>query len=135
MVTFIFKFGPRKGQLQVKLRKIRSNFKIQNFLRKVCLSCAVLSHNSKNVIYFYVRQLEIPKIAFQICDVITFRYLGLRPLHSQKQRYCLSILFACCSYVLRSHIFQFFGYLENFGFYRQLFLKNQNVEFWWVRID
>ena len=25
----------------------------------------------QNVIYFYVRQLEMPKIAFQKCDVIT----------------------------------------------------------------
>ena len=47
-----------------------SKFKI--FLTKVYLSCAVLSQDPKNVIYFYVRQLEVPKIAFQICDVITF---------------------------------------------------------------
>ena len=32
MVTFIFKFGLRKGQCQVKLGQIRSNFQIQNFL-------------------------------------------------------------------------------------------------------
>ena len=72
MVTLIFKFDPRKGQLQVKLGQIRSNFKIQNFLTKICLSCADLSQDSKNVIYFYVRQLEMPKNAFQKCDVITF---------------------------------------------------------------
>ena len=74
MVTFIFKFDPRKGQLQVKLGQIRSNFKIQNFLTKICLSCADLSQDSKNVIYFYVRQLEMPQNAFQKCDVITFTW-------------------------------------------------------------
>ena len=90
IVTFIFKFDPRKGQLQVKLGQIRSNFKIQNFLFKICLSCAVLSEFSKNVIYFYVRQLKMPKTAFQKCDAITFTLFW--PLHSQKQRYCFEML-------------------------------------------
>ena len=74
MVTFIFKFDPRKGPLQVKLGQIWSNFKTQNFLTQVYLSCAVLSQNSKNVVYFYLRQLEMPKISFQGCDVITFTW-------------------------------------------------------------
>ena len=65
MVTFIFKFDPRKGQLHVKLGQIRSNFKIQDFLIEICLSCAHLSQDSKNVIYFYLRQLEMPKVALK----------------------------------------------------------------------
>ena len=61
IVTFIFKFDQRKSQLQVKLGQIRSNFKIKNFLTKIYLYCAVLSQDSKNAIYFYVRQLKMPK--------------------------------------------------------------------------
>ena len=72
VVILIFIFDPRKGQVQVKLGEIRSNFKIQKFLTKIFLSCAELSQDAENVIYFYVRQLEMPKIVFQICDVITF---------------------------------------------------------------
>ena len=65
MVTFISKFDTRKGQLQVKLGQIRSNIKIQYFRTKLCLSCAVLSQDSKNVIYVYVRQIKMLKIAFK----------------------------------------------------------------------
>ena len=70
MVTFIFKFYPSKGQLLAKLGQLRSNFKILNFLTKTCLYCADLPQDSKKC-HFYV-QIEMPKIAFQICDVITF---------------------------------------------------------------
>ena len=59
-----FKFDPKKGQLQVKQGQIMSNVKIQNFPTKVYLSCAVLSQDSKKYICFYVRQLEMRKIAF-----------------------------------------------------------------------
>ena len=122
MVILIFIFDPRKGQVQVKLGEIRSNIKIQKLLTKIFLSCAELSQDAENVMYFYVRQLAMPKIAFQICDVITFTCFW--PLHSQKQRYCFGSLYACCLYAFRSHIFRFFGNLENFRFYRQIFLKN-----------
>ena len=74
IVTLISKFDPRKGQFQVILGKIRSNFKTKKFLTKTCLSFPVLSQDSKNVIYFYVRQLEMPKIAFQGSDVITYLF-------------------------------------------------------------
>ena len=50
MVTFIFKFRPRKGQFWVKLGQIRSDFKSQIFLRKTCLSCPAWSLDSKNAI-------------------------------------------------------------------------------------
>ena len=72
MVAFIFRFDPRKGQYKVKLGQKMSNFQNQNFHLKTCLSCPVLSQDSKNVIYFYVRQLEMSKIAFQKSDVINF---------------------------------------------------------------
>ena len=77
MVTFIFRFHTRKGQYKVKLGQKRSNFQNQNFILKPCLSCPVLSQDSKYVIYFYVRQLQIPKIAFQKSGVIAFtRFFG-----------------------------------------------------------
>ena len=65
MVTFIFKFNPRKGQSHVKLDQICSYFRNQNFLTETWLSCPVLSQDSKNVIYFGLRQSEMPKIVFQ----------------------------------------------------------------------
>ena len=70
MAKFIFKFNLRIGQCQVKLGEIKANFKNQNFLTEVCLSCPVLSPYSKNVIYFDVRQLEMPKITFPKSVVI-----------------------------------------------------------------
>ena len=48
----------RKGQSQVKLGQNVWNFRFQNFLTETCLSCPGLSQDSKNVIYFDVRQLE-----------------------------------------------------------------------------
>ena len=65
MMTLILKFDPRKGHIQVKLGQIRSYFKIQNILTKMCLSCVDLSQDSKSVIYFYVRQSEMPKMHFK----------------------------------------------------------------------
>ena len=70
MVTLHFKCDPRKGQLQVTIGQIKSNFKIRNFIIKACLSCAVSFQDSKNVIYLYLGHLEMPKIAFQKCDII-----------------------------------------------------------------
>ena len=51
MLTCTIKFDLRKGQLQVKLGQIKSNFKIRNCLTKICLSCATLSRDSKNVFF------------------------------------------------------------------------------------
>ena len=64
MVTLIFKFDARKGQLQLKLGQIRSDFKIQNFVQKYAYLVQISLRISKNVIYFYVRQLEMPKMHF-----------------------------------------------------------------------
>ena len=72
MVAFISRFDPRKGQYKVKPGQTRSNLQNQNFLPKSCLFYPVLSQDSKNVIYIYLRQLEMPKIEFQKSDVITF---------------------------------------------------------------
>ena len=65
MVTLVFKFYPRKGQLQVKIGQIRSNFKkFKIFLQKyadlvqICLRIPKMS-------YFCVQQLEMPKNHFK----------------------------------------------------------------------
>ena len=131
MVTLIFKFDPRKCQVQVKLGQIRSNFKIKHFITHICLSCADLSYDSKNVIYLYVRQIEMPKIAFQKCGVITFTCYFFGTLHSQKQIYCFEILYAWCLHVFRSHILRFF--LDNLNvpdFIWNYSSKIENFEFW-----
>ena len=99
MVTLIFKVDQRKGQLQVKLGPIRSNFEITNFLTKTCRTCADLSQNSKYVIYFYVRQIEMQKLAFQKCDVITFTcFLGIAQAKTKILLWnFVCVLFVCIS--------------------------------------
>ena len=72
IVTFISKFGPRKGQYQVNIDQIRSNFQIQNFLARKCLSSPVLSQDPVNVIDCYLRLQEKPKNTLQESNVITF---------------------------------------------------------------
>ena len=52
--------------------QIRSNIKIQKFLTKTYKSYPVLCHDTKNVIFYYLRQLKMPKIAFKKNDGITF---------------------------------------------------------------
>ena len=61
---------------------IMSNFQISNLLTETCLSCPVLSQDSKSGIYFDVWQLETPKIAFQ--KVASSPLPGFIPFHSQK---------------------------------------------------
>ena len=128
IVTFMFKFDPRKGKLQIKLGQIRSNFEIQYFLTKICLSCAVLSQDSNKCYLFLCRTTRNARNYIKKCDVVTFTFFG-GLLHSQKQRHCFEVLYACCLYVLLSYIFRLSDKLKNW-FYRQLFLKNRNFEFW-----
>ena len=49
-------------KVRSSLGQKRSNFKKSKFPFKTYLSCPVLSQDSKNVICFVVRQIEIPKI-------------------------------------------------------------------------
>ena len=84
MVTYIFKFELRKSQSQFKLSQIKSNFQIQNCLTETCLCCSVLSKHSKSVIYFVVRQLKMPKIAFPNKVTSSPLHGWFLPLHSQK---------------------------------------------------
>ena len=70
MVTLFFISDPRSSQGQVKKVKFRD---LKNIF-ETYLYCPVLSQDSKNVICFDMRQLEIPKIAIQKSDVITFTW-------------------------------------------------------------
>ena len=109
MVPLIFKVDPNKGQLQVKLGQIKSNLKIQNLLTKICLSCADLSQESKKDIYFYVRQLEMLKNAFQKCEVITFNWFFGHCTAKNKDialNFCMRV---ACTYL--DHIFS--GFSDN----------------------
>ena len=91
-----FKAWPEERSIsgQTRVKKVR--FKIQNFLTKVCLSCEVWSQDSKNVIYFHVRHLEMPKIAFQKCDVITFFYFFFGHCTVKNKDIALRFCFVVC---------------------------------------
>ena len=114
MVAFIFRIDPRKGQYKVKLCQKGQIFKIKKQTSKTCLSCQVLSQNSKkSVIYFYVRQLKMPRIVFQKSHVITFS-LGFCQLHRQIERYCLDIWYVCRLNVAFQNVFCFFFIIPPF---------------------
>ena len=57
-----------------KFGQVRSNFKVQNVLTKICLSCAVLYKDSKNVIHFFGTTIRNAKNVFKKCDVVTFTW-------------------------------------------------------------
>ena len=52
----ISKIDSMKGQCQVKVGKIRSNFQTKYLLTKTCLHCPFLCRYFENFIYFYVHQ-------------------------------------------------------------------------------
>ena len=103
-----FEIYPRIGQLQVKLGQICSNFKIQNFLTKLCLSCAVLSQDSKNVIYFHVWQLEMSISHMWRHRLYLFFFFGHCTAKNKDIafKFCLHV-FVCTSITY----IPFFGYL------------------------
>ena len=108
MVTFIFTFDPRNGQLQVKLGQIRSNFKIQNFLTKICPSCADLSQDSKNVIYFMCDDYKCQKMHFKNVISSPFPVFG-HCTAKNKDIDLKSWLHVVCMYL--DHIYS--GFLDN----------------------
>ena len=111
-----FQIWPEGSSTSGQTRSNKVKFQNLKFSNKICLSCADLSQDSKNVIYFYVRQLKMPKNAFQKMWRHHL-YLVFWPLHRQKQWYCFEILYACCLYVSRSYIFRFFENFPMFGKY------------------
>ena len=80
--------------------QFRSNFKILSFLTKPYLSLPVLSQDSKNVIYFHERQLEMPKVAFLEVTSSAPLPTWFLTVAQQNTEYCFVILHACVSYVV-----------------------------------
>ena len=115
MVTFIFlKFDLRKGQSQFKLGQIRSKFQDQNFHSETCLSYPVLPKDSKNVIYFDVRQIKMQKKSL-FKKVTSSLYLFYYCTVKNK---CIASKFGMCVflYVGLQHIFRFFNNSKTFDF-------------------
>ena len=99
-MTFIFKFDPRKGQFQVKLGQIWSNFKIPFFLQKfACLVQFCLRIKKRRL--FLCTTIINAKITFQ--NVTSSPLHGFWPLHSQKTKILLwnfvCLLFVCISII------------------------------------
>ena len=87
--------------------QIMSNFPNQNFLLETCLSCPVSSQDSKNVIYFNVKELGMQKIAFQI--VTSWPLPGFLTIAQPKIKilpWNLICLLFVCSFTTCSSVFR-----------------------------
>ena len=124
MVAFSLKLDPRNGQYKVKKG---STFQNQNFPRKTCLSCPVLSQNYKNAIC-YVRQLEIPKNVFQ--KVTSWTLPGFLTIVQPNIKILLwnfvCVLFLCGNL---QHLFRFF-ISPKFWFLWAFVFEKKRFEFW-----
>ena len=67
MMAFVFKFGLRKGQCQVKIGQNRSNFQMHYFITKTCLSCLVyyFSGFQRCYMFFAYDNYKCQKLRFQ----------------------------------------------------------------------
>ena len=128
MVTFIFKLDPRKGKLQAKLGQIRSNFKIQNFLTKVYLSCtSFVSGFQKCHLFLCTTNRNAKNCISKMWRHHLYLFFFCHCTAKNKDialKFCFHVV---CIYF--DNIYSVFWYLENFEFYRQLFLKNRSFEF------
>ena len=127
MVGFIFKFGLKKGQCQVKLGRIRSNFRIQNFVTK---------HAYRNQFC-----LSIPKMLFIFtqgnykCQKLHVKKVTPSPLpvffyHCIAKNNDIAFKFVMC--VLCRQAYNIYsGFLDNSKIFDFIciFLKNCNFEF------
>ena len=71
-VALIFSFDPRKGQCQVKLGQKSQVFKFKLFFQNMPFLSGFASGFQKMLFIFYIRQIEIPKNAFQIVTSSAF---------------------------------------------------------------
>ena len=123
MVAFISKFDPRKGEFQVnKSNKVK--FQNQNFLTKTCLSYPMLSQDSKNVIYFYLRQLEMPNMPLK-----KWRHHLYLVFCTAKKEIGIALKLGVC--VVCMWLYNIFSvFLTNAKFWILLAFLNRNFEFW-----
>ena len=109
---------------QVKFRSKRSNFENRNLFWKTYLSCPVLSQDSKNVICFILRPLEIPKIEFKV--VTSLPLPGFWTIAQPKIK-ILARNFVQLSLAHSSNIYiSFFRYLQKNDFVR--------IYYWQIKI-
>ena len=112
MVTFMLKFGPRKGQFHVKPAQITLIFKILNFCIKIYLSCPFLSQHSKKCHLFLCTTIK--NAEFQKHEVITFtRFFGHCTVKNKDiaVKFCMLVL---CIYP--NDIYSVFYNVKNFVF-------------------
>ena len=117
MVAFVFRFDLRKGQYKVKLGKKGQLFNIKKNLLKSWLSCPVCSQDSpKIVIYFYVRHLEMPKIAFQKTDITFTWHLD----HCTAKYKDIALVFGIC--VVCMQLYKIYSVFINKKWFLQAFI-------------
>ena len=124
IVTFIFKFDPRKGQLKVKLGQI-SKFRIS--FQNMPILGSFVSGFQKSLLFLYMATRNAKNCISKICH--HYFYLLFWPLHSQKQRHCFEIWYARCLYAPRLHIFCFLDNCLILVFIGNYFLEIQILNF------
>ena len=133
--------GIRRWHSFLKLTRGKVNFR-SNWAKLGQISnFKILSPKYAHLVQFCLR---IQKIYLFLCTTIKnaencisniwtdylYLFFFFWPLHSQKQRYCLEILYACCLYV-SDHISS--SFLDNwkvFDVIGSYFWKKWNFEFW-----
>ena len=129
MAAFISKYDLRKDQFQIKLGQKGQISKFNIFLQKHAYHIQFCLRIPKNVIYFYVRQLEMPKIAFQKSDVATFTFFN----HCTVKNKDIALKFGRC--VVCMQIYNIYSVFDNSKFliYMHLFLANWSFYFQWLK--
>ena len=124
MVTIIFKFDPRKGELPVKLGQIRLNFKIQNlqkyaYLVQICLRIPTMS-------FIFIYDNKCQKVHFK--NVTSSPSPGLLAI-AQPKTMILLLHFVCMLFVCISITYNPFFYNLKTSAFGNYFLNNRNFEF------
>ena len=100
------------------------------FYKNVSILCGDLFQDFKNVIYFCVQQLKIPKIAFRKCDIIAFTCF----FHCTVKNKDIALKFrvcVVCMYFDHIAIFQFlitWKFWILYGFIRKVEILNLGVK-------
>ena len=101
MVTFVFKIFCEERSMPDQTRSNWFKFSGSIFYNKSILSsCPVLLQDSKNVICFHVRHLEIPKIALQKMTISSFLVCFYHSAAKNKD-----VALKCCMRVVCMHFY------------------------------
>ena len=133
MVKSISKFEPRKGQVQVKLGQIRSNFKIQNFFKNMPILSSFVTGFQKCDLFLRTSNRNAKNCISKKWrhHLYLFIFTTAQPnikINASKFSMCV-----VCKYF--DDIFSVFWWLQKVGFYRHLFFEK--LTFWvlWVKIE